>query len=325
MDDSVSRLKGKPAKSILAIFCIAGGVAAYFCWNSFNLRLFYLLVWNVPYAIAVWIIFYFATGRKGSRRWNEAAFLLILVSLMAGSFLRAVGNRAEMGRAAWEIQNYVKTISEHAGNIEAIAEQLEAMKDAPVTSNGYGGEYERFMKGTINENLLQQLDYGRQLDVIGCTRILSAKRLEQDLTFDESKAILHKTRELITQQKNKSYALLEQTRAEMEGLRLPKDFKRGMLEGADHALSQKESIHRWELEGEMVDEMEKIITLLSEKKNDWRIIDGSIRFDKLADANEFNMYLTTLEKIADQQVQTQNNQMNVLNNQLGTVQKAFLP
>lgn len=306
-------------KSILALFCIAAAIGTFCFWKSVNIRLVPLFVWNLPAALGLGCVYGFAVARESSRRFKQRAFLLIWVSLAAGSFVGGVRQRAEMQRALADVEGQLARISQ--GVNDPIAEEVSDSSAA----KGFAGELGGFMKESLNLFVLQRQEYVRELEAIRWNEILKASRITEDPTFAESHTILKRAREIIARQKEKSDLLLDQTRERIKVLDVPSDYKKGMLDGFDkvYAETKQQNADLWTLEGEIVGEIEMVIQLLSERKDAWRILDGAIQFDKLADANDFNTHLSNIERLGDQQTVIQNKRMESANENLKKMQKAF--
>ena len=140
---------------------------------------------------------------------------------------------------------------------------------------------ERFVKEFIDRFVAQRNDYLLELDAIGWSSILDAKRIRNDTTLSESKAMLERAKAIADKYEKKTADLMNGTRAYINALNISESNKREMLAGFARGISKssKKIDEQWKLEKQVLLQFENVILLLAARKN-WVVQGEQILFNR---------------------------------------------
>ncbi len=305
-------------KIILTIICLGILLYGYFYSTNTSQDLAHLLGYNLPSAVLIWVVFYISVTRKKGTRVSGLSFILIFISLTASSLIGYSQQKKEAKVALSEIQREYSDLNESTTSSQGISKRIDRPIDTTPKAGGDFGKIERLVKEFMDEMRLQRNDYLLELEAIGWSSILNANRIKDDKTFIESSVIIEKAKTVVNKYKEQSNILLERTKENIRSSNIREDFRKQMLSGFEKGMiGAKVNIDQiWVLELKVVNEFEKIVNLLSAKKEAWVIKKGQILFYDSSDLERFNFYLASIQDIVEQQTVIQRESRQIANKNL---------
>lgn len=287
---------------VILSICILG-YGLFFSKNVID-DLPWLLGYYFSGSIIVWLIFYATFTRKKGAKIAGISFIIIYVSFMLSGYLSVTMHKIEAKKAITEIETQFEKILKSSDSPSGIPERIQEEIQTSPKSKGMFGEMERFVKIFMDRSVSLRNDYLLELSAIGWDKILDPTRIKNDRTFVESKFTINKAKEIVEKYKTLTNNLFkEDAFAEIDRLEINEDFKQEMKNGFKRGLgTTKITIDRhWFLEEKCLSEIEKIIDLLSTRKEVWVIENSQILFYNENDLKEFNAYIYNIQDIVKEQ------------------------
>jgi hypothetical protein len=301
----------------IALALVCAGILGYgFLYSKNEIsNLSYLIGYNLPLALVVWGIFYAAVARKSGAKIGGFSFIAIYISLIASGLIGYSQQKQEAKQALTDIKNQYSALIESSTDSQGVPKRIEKPIDTTPKASGDIGEMERFSKEFLNQIASQRNDYLLELETIGWKSILDANRIKADKTFVESKDTIQKAKEIVNKYREKTTTLLSNTKEKIHSLNISESSKKGLLSGFEQGIkeSKNNTDAVWSLEGKIINEFENIINLLSDKKEAWIVEGKKIIFYDSNDLDRFNSYISSIQKIANQQKEIQNRSIQTFN------------
>jgi len=217
---------------------------------------------------------------------------------------RARHERREADQALHEIETEYSRFVESSVDSQGFARRMEPIDTTPKFE-GTSGEVERFLKEVMNHCVSQRNDYLVEIDAIGWNKILDPQRIARDTTLAESKATVRKAKEIVKRYKEKTDSLLADTRQEINALNLSTIEKADMTQAFDRGMQKcrHQLDGMWELENEIVLEVEEMIDLLSRNRGKWFVSEEQLLFLSDDDATTYNSHLASINDLVAEQEQ----------------------
>ena len=302
-------------KVALALVC--GAILAYGLFYSKNTTsdLVFLVGYNLPATLLIWGVFYAAVARKRGGKIAGLSFLAIFISMIASGLIGYSQQKQEAKQALSEIKSQYSELIESSTDAQGFPKRIERPINTTPKSSGEFGEMERFMKEFMDQMATQRNDYLLELEAIGWNGVLDANRIKADKTFDESKVIIQKAKEVVSKYTANTQTLLDSAKNNIRSLNISESSKRSMLSGFDRGMEKaKENIDAlWSLEAKTIKEFENIINLLAAKKGAWVVEGEQILFYNDSDLERFNSYIASIQNIAKQQEAIQRQSVQTVN------------
>jgi hypothetical protein len=271
------------------------------------------------YAVALWGVFYAVFLQKRGATVNGIAFIVIFAALFAGGLIAASEEKQQVREVLFTAQTEISRAMGASVDTRVLPQQAEGnpattlAEGNPATTLAEGnpattpqprdvlGNLERLMNEFIDRLDSRQHDYLLELEAIRWKSVLDVQRIQSDPTLSESKTIVTRAKAVVEEYERKTADLLQDTRASISSLNIPESSKEEALANFERGMrkaSQKFS-EQWELEKQVVLEVEKIFALLAASKS-WAIEGGRIIFynDGLA---RYNAYIENIQLMAKQQ------------------------
>ena len=257
----------------------------------------YQIGYNLPLAAIFGGLLYLVFKRRvaGKIGWLGAG--VIFFALMAGSFIAAARQQSEMRQMAMDLK---KTFG-------AVESNIESGKTLPVPAVS-GGSSEAAKVGAVVNKMVarsmgQRQEYDRDLEAIGWSSILDAKRLVKDKSFDESRSLLSKARTVMDKYAGQTYALYAGMRSDIENSDLGPNAKAAMLEGFNRSetSSKNNAAKVWDLERQALDEIEKAIAGLHGARGYWLMEQNQLAFKRQQDLEQFNAHMSRVQELVAEQ------------------------
>jgi hypothetical protein len=222
--------------------------------------------------------------------------------------------RAQNNAAVESMQQEIHRLKE-----AALADDLRPI-DVPSTqpvAQGDFGEMERLMREAVAGNVAITNRYQQTLEGIGWMSLLDAKRLDADIGMAQSRVMIEGARTAVDTVEKEADELVRTMEQRFRQANVSEKSRDSMLEGYHKGLrnSNEARTKLWALERQGIDELERIIDLLS-KREIWALENGMIAFHDESDIDLYNASLEKLDDIARQQQQIQNRQLNKANDML---------
>ena len=285
--------------------CILG-YGLFFSKNVID-SLTWLIGYYLPSSIIVWLIFCAIFIRKKGAKIVGISFIIIYVSFMLSGYLSVTMHKIEAKKAITEIETQFEKIAKSSSSPSGIPERIQEEIQTSPKSKGVFGEMERFVKIFMDRSVSLRNDYLLELNAVGWDKVLDPTRLKNDRTFVESKFTINKAKEIVEKYKILTNSLFEDAYAEIDRLEMDEEFKQEMKDGFKRGMEPtKVTIDRnWFLEEKCVLEIEKIIDLLSTRKDSWVIESSQFLFYNENDLKEFNAHIYNIQDIFKEQQLTQ--------------------
>lgn len=258
---------------------------------------------DLPVALVLSGVLYFAFLKREKSGTGWLGLLLVYASLVGASYLASQRVKADIRDAVSQVHETLSAIQE--ANITGTA----APEPKPVVASGSseGARMGAVMQALVNRSLVQRREYELELEAIGWSSILDAKRLNTDPTLSESREILQKAGDVVEKYRQKTARIFTEMREDIERSDLSAETRRSMLEGFDSTLEQgkAQAAELWGLEEAVVDEIGKIIDLLAARRKDWQIENNQILFQEQHDLDQFNSHMAEVQVIVAKQQEMQ--------------------
>lgn len=263
----------------------------------------YQVGYNLPLAIFIAGGLHLAFRKRESSHTSWIGFALVYISLITASLIAGQRLKPEVKDAAVQVQQSLAAVQ------AAASAGTTTPPPIPVTNAGTseGGKMGVVMKTTVNRMLAHRREYELELDAIGWGKILDGQRLKGDVTLAESRTMLQQAKDVVLKYKSKTSDLFVTIRQDIERSDLSSSSKQSMLAGVDSTSAQgkAQAMEVWMLEEQVLDEVGKVLALLSARRSAWQIQDGQVMFQSQKDLDLFNSYLATVQSLAAKQEQIQ--------------------
>lgn len=307
--------------SILAITCFS--ILAYgylYSQNTIN-DFSFLLGENLVQGFFLWGIFHLICGKKGNKKSAWISFFIILTSLISSDFIGYSQQSKNVKLAISETQKGYSELINSGTDNQGLPKRIENQLDTTPSAKGEFGEFERFMKTTMNQFASLRNDYLLEMEAIGWLNILNPERLKDDKSLIKSKAIIQNAKEIEMKYREKTYALLEKIRSDINNLNTSENMKAQALKGFDKGMikSRSQIDELWNLEEQTILEFENIINLLAAVNGTWVIQNKQVMFSNEEDLASFNSYIENIKKLAEKQVSLQKQNIASANNKFDEI------
>ena len=285
----------------LAVLCIAILAHGLFGGAEASDNFAYLFGYNLPIAavLAGGLHLFFRKREPAKTGW--LGFILVFVSLVAASVLAASQQRTQLRRVSSDIQQSLAAATQPQGNASTNV--------APVTSSATGevGKMEVVLKTMVNRMTAQRREYELELEAVGWSKVLDGERLKDDPTLSQSRVMLKQANDIVARYQSRTDSVYAQIRRDIENSDLTVSSKTSMIAGFDKTAEQGKAQAKelWSLETQVLHKIESVFDLLSARRGSWQIQDGRVMFQRQADLDLYNTYLTNVQSIVARQEQLQ--------------------
>ena len=265
----------------LAVVCVGIiGFGAFYSSNTISDPAF-LAGQYLVYALLLWAVFHAVFLRKRGAKISGISFAALFIALFAGGLIAASKQQQQAVQAVSSIQQEFGRVVSASTDSSGLPTRIERSPSESPKAKGEFGEMERFVKEFIDRFVAQRNDYLLELDAIGWSSILDAKRIRNDTTLSESKAMLERAKAIADKYEKKTADLMNGTRAYINALNISESNKREMLAGFARGISKssKKIDEQWKLEKQVLLQFENVILLLAARKN-WVVQGEQILFNR---------------------------------------------
>jgi hypothetical protein len=187
------------------------------------------------------------------------------------------------------------------------------------------GELERFLLGMFSAIQSQQNDYMLELEAIGWTSILDPRRIKHDTALAESRVMVRQAGAIVDKYEGKTAKLISDFRKQIPALPFDETAKLEMLAGFDKGMKDSRISELWNLEKQVVDQVDSIITLLTTAKygEDWAVEGNDILFVNDYDLATFHAHIETIQSSVRKQEQIRKDSITNGNQKLEEAKRIF--
>lgn len=177
--------------------------------------------------------------------------------------------------------------------------------DTAATMRGERGMVESLVRKMLNRIITLRADYMKDITAIGWDSVLAPERVIRDKSLAESKRMIASARSLIATYRGRTHSILDTLGMEIGALDIDEETRASMASGYTSALKEREGEldRQWDLEAQVVDEVDAIITILGTKRGRWKVSDEGVMFTDPDALASYNSHLTRLQGIVQQQEQ----------------------
>jgi len=293
--------------SLIVLFLIGLAIIAYGFFFSRNRtpNISYLIGYNLIPFLIISTLYYFVILKPRGLRPGGIAFVAIYGALIVSSYIGYAHQQHQARQAMTQIKHDFNTFVESSMDAEGFPTTIEEQIDTAPTAAGEYGQLERLMKQHFQRMAQHQNNYLKGLEAIGWNGILDAQRILDDETFEQSRAIIQQAKELIAEYREKTYALNDLLRIDVQSMNASAGMKREFLKGFDEErkTSEKQIDEIYELEGNIVGEIEKMINLLAEDTDAWSVENDMLLFETDERLEQYNNHMQAIQVIMNRQLE----------------------
>jgi len=249
---------------------------------------------SLVYGLILWAIFEVAVGRKLGAKKGMLAFVAILAALTAGGIFGAWHQEQSALQASAEIKKAYAPFLESLDNSQSAGSRRV---DGPVTADGAFGKLEGLIKTFVNQMLTERQSYLAEMTAIGWPHVLDNNRIAGDPKLVESERIVQKAGDLVRKHGASTAALYPKMRKTIEDMSVTPALKSEMLRGFDHGAGQSvpQLQEYWDLEADIVSQVNTIFELLAARNGGWEVRDGKLLFANQADLDAYNTQINAIQ------------------------------
>lgn len=171
--------------------------------------------------------------------------------------------------------------------------------DTRSRATGYAGDLESAAKRAIVISASDMRSYEAELNGIAFDRILSEETLGKDGGIVEARFKLNRAIEIVKKYNSLSYQRQDEYRELIDKIDIPDSLRASVSEGA--AMGWADNRRAWDIEGEMIREFEKAISVLEKSQGRWWYESGELQFQDQNELDEFNSSVFRVRALAEEQ------------------------
>lgn len=253
---------------------------------------------SFAFAVAIAAIFHIAFGRRESESTSWLGFLFIFLSLFVASHLS--GLRHNGGIRGVVADATLSAVQATPPNGEGAALASNPFKPSRQSDD----EIIDAVLQKLRTRLVAQLrDYRLELNAIGWAGILDGERLEGDLNLVESRVILKQALTISENYRLRAMGVFEVVRQEVYRPEPTASRPRSIPAELDGVLEKMESVIQefWTIEVASINEVSKIIDLLSERRDAWWAVEERIVFQNQSDYDRYKFHMNEFYSLGTRQ------------------------
>ncbi|MFZ6679683.1 hypothetical protein [Undibacterium sp. Tian12W] len=276
------------------------------------------------------VIFYYLLLRKRGKTYLLFIFLLFFAVMYVAGDIGMDKQRQQakiaIQSAREEMQKLTTAVQQDNNSKDGnqLSSVIKAGSATTPRASGQYGEIERLLKDIMMGAATFRNDYVRDLKATGWENITDIKRIRQDKDMLESKRILNAARAVVNKFEGNTENLFETYRAKINALSLDEEAKRGLLKGFNRSAqnSKNQFAQNWALEKKTMQEVEGMLTLLTDKKK-WNLQGEQIIFYDRVVMAQFDQHQQRLQSISKEQDDMQERHMKKSSDALDKLDNIF--
>jgi hypothetical protein len=183
---------------------------------------------------------------------------------------------------------------------------IAAAQDANVVGAGttdYWAESHKFRSNVMNERAKLSIRYESEL-LSMWGRLLDPSRLQSDNDFSESRELLKQGRSVVEKYESIFLVAFDNSANQVQQLNLTEAEKRQVVNAYQRGMAQSKLVHQeiWQLEHQKVDEIERIIDLLSDNRDSWTVDGNRILYGNQELQNQVNERIANTGALEQEQM-----------------------
>ncbi|MFO0961309.1 MAG: hypothetical protein U0625_00225 [Phycisphaerales bacterium] len=189
---------------------------------------------------------------------------------------------------------------------EAVAAKAAATAPVGAPAGGAGGDAQalsKLMRDIVTSSLAAQQEYQKAIEDIGIARLLDAKRVDEDTSLRESRAMVRKAREAVQRMREKIPEMQARARETIEKSSLSDPAKRQALRGFDASRKQNDAVAQEsvDLEAQMIDGLSEAVEFLGSHRGSWSAVNGQFEFTDQGALDEYEAILQRVDELGKKQ------------------------
>lgn len=294
----------KPAIFITVVVAIVFFYSLVYSTNR-STNFAYLLGQNLVFTTVLFVITTSLFSKYLSSPQKTGSFIILLASLMAGSYIAAERNLSADNRTIERIGKDISYLAEQADTEDRI-QPLEVNREAYNSKND-NEIIEAWFTELVNSSIELRNDYNTELQVINFLALLDAERLKADTDFSETRFMIGRARSIIDKYEVLGSQLMIDGKARIETLNLSPSVKSDVLEGFESGLPNGAATNErlWEYERAVVTEMAELAEFLHVTQETWTLENDQFLFSTTKSLDVFNRHMAEIQRIVDEQTELQ--------------------
>lgn len=248
-----------------------------------------------------------------ARAYSLATILLAILSLLGNLATAGITRRRQAEAKAEQAKEA----------IEGMEQDLDKMLAETTNPDGSPRETEFRLESKLPENEMESLrhvvqsvlndmaglqnDYMAALKEDGLYSLLQADRLAADENFEESRAILGRSRKRVEEYREKARQMVLGIPKRLDAYSFSDDQKRSFMAGygkrKDHNLDNLKA--SWDLEAKILDHMEELIDHLEASREGWSADEKVIVFESDDDLAKYKAIMKEIDDCSTKQTELQ--------------------
>ena len=169
---------------------------------------------------------------------------------------------------------------------------IATAQDANIAGEGttdYWAEADKFRSNVMNERAELSIRYETELLSIWGL-LLDPTRLQTDNDFGESRELIEQGRSVVERYESIFLVAFDNSADQVQHLKLTEAEKRRVVSAYERGMAQSKLVHQeiWQIEYQKVDEIEKLIDLLSDNRDSWTVDGNRILYGDQELQNQVN-------------------------------------
>ena len=299
-----SDIERKPAVAfiVLAVICAALFAYEFVFSTSSNTNISFHIGENVAYGTIIFFGFAHFLGKHLTRNQKSFAFVVIVASLTSGGYFTAERRSQAETESLARMQDNLLSILEDTDSEDGRMTPLSPSPDASE-AQGELAILEANLTEYLNQVIANNNDYITELDAIGFNNLLDADRIRSDTDLSESQFINERALAIVDkyEELNIQAAYDYRDGAIDWGISAAslESFQTSFDKRLETSLEQAKQI--WELERQVVNQIDELVRFLSLSQSSWTIEDDQYAFYTDKNRDIFNSFVDQISEASAQQ------------------------
>jgi NADH:ubiquinone oxidoreductase subunit 3 (subunit A) len=299
-----SDIERKPAVAfiVLAVICAALFAYEFIFSTSSNTNISFHIGENVAYGTIIFFGFAHFLGKHLTRNQKSFAFVVIVASLTSGGYFTAERRSQAETESLARMQDNLLSILEDTDSEDGRMTPLAPSPDASE-AQGELAILEANLTEYLNQVIANNNDYITELDAIGFNNLLDADRIRSDTDLSESQFINERALAIVDkyEELNIQAAYDYRDGAIDWGISAAslESFQTSFDKRLETSLEQAKQI--WELERQVVNQIDELVRFLSLSQSSWTIEDDQYAFYTDKNRDIFNSFVDQISEASAQQ------------------------
>lgn len=164
--------------------------------------------------------------------------------------------------------------------------------------------WEMLVKGMAKRGLDLRQEYEAELTRVGLGRLLDGRRIKQDKSMAETRAIVNDVRRLATNYRHKNLAVFDELSLQIDAAPINDEYRRGLKVGAERGVQtgREFAMRSWDLEQQLIEMLSEIAEMLGASRARWQMQGENFVFARKSDLDEFNLKMANFDRLSQVQL-----------------------